>query len=174
MKELRLVVIGALLGAGLMVPLAFFHDQRQNAKIDSLESVVEQAQAVRAAAIESVTVYVPVVAKAQAESDRLARVVQLAGPTSVAIYTTPSVAPVVYTVPAEVVAKMRADSITIAEQAAQLLRKDSVIAADSTVIDTQSAAIAELKKGQRCGAKCGALVTLSGLAVLKLVASVVM
>lgn len=162
-------LIGFLIGLGVVIPILYVRDNAQTATAKRLLHVIDSTKRVRAAKIESVTVYVPVVAKVKAESDRLAQLVQMIGPTSVAVRTTPGAAPVVFTVPAAVIARMRADSVTIAEQARQIVRQASVIAADSAVIAAQDTTIAELKKGNRRALARGVAIGVGVLGVTELV-----
>lgn len=167
----RSLVIGFLLGIGCVIPVLYVRDTAQTAAIHRFRREADSAKAVRHVVIESVTVHAPAVAAAKAASDRLGVLVRLVGPTSVAIRTTPDATPVRYEVPAQVVLRMRADSVTIAEQAAQLARQAAVIAADSVVIAKQDSLIAAYvvqAKGRRCGPKCGGAIVLGVMALLKL------
>lgn len=170
MTGIRAFVVGLLVGAGAMVPIVYAHDQSQTKAIADARSEVKVAKALRAAAIESVTVYVPVVAAAKAESDRLGALVQLVGPTTIAVRTTPgdSSPAVLVTVPATIVKKMRADSATIAKQAVQIARLTTALAADSVAIQRQAVLIQTLGAKRRCGPKCGAAIAVGVLVVVKL------
>lgn len=160
--------LGILTALAVVLPLQCSRDRSRNAEIRRLQASTDAAKSVRHVVIESVTVHAPATAAAVTESHRLAQLLQLVGPTSVAIRETPEAEPVVFTVPPAVIAKMRADSAAIAELVAQNRRQAAVIAADSAVIALQDSTITELEKGRRCGAKCGAVLTLGAAAAVKL------
>lgn len=157
---------------GLVVGFAalFARDTRTSARIDSLTTAVEAAAVDRAAAVESVTVFVPVVRTIRAESDRLAEIVRTAGETTLSVQLTPNEPPQLVEVPPQVVALIESQGKTIAHQEILIGKLEAALAADSSMIDAQAGLIDGYRKERppRCQAKCGAGIALGVLALLKL------
>lgn len=157
--EMRAFVIGVLFALSVSLAAVYWHDAglHDDQEPDRRRAATTRALAHRHAAVETLTVYVPVVQQARAESDRLSALVRTVGETTLEVRVTTSAPPQLVTVPAVVVEKMRADSVTIATQAELNRRQALVIAADSVAIDTLKAERDYWidKKTPFCGRKCG-------------------
>lgn len=169
MIHLRSLVIGVLVGIGTCLGPLYCHDTAKNATIDSLATAVKDAGTARHAAVESVTVFVPVAQRARAESDRLADIVRVTNATTLSVQLTPASAPLDIEVPAPVAQLIEAQGRTIAEQQVLLDRYAMLAATDSVMINTQAALIAEYRSERRrhCGVKCKAGLAVLGAATLK-------
>lgn len=168
--SVRSLVIGILIGVGLCVWPAYCREQRATAESRRLGLAIDSAKASVAPLVDTLRIYVPIAAAAKAESDRLAQLVQLVGPSTVAIRETPTSTPVLFEVPPSVVAKMRADSVTIAAQAAVIVRQQGVIDGQAGVIALQDTKIATLEaiKVPACQVKCGVLIGAGTLVAVRL------
>ncbi len=150
-------IIGFTVGIAICLVGLWLREQGQNGRIDQLSADLAAAKLQRAAAIETVTVHVPVLQAATRESERLGTIVTLAGPTTISVRLTPTSAPELVQVPALVVKKMRADSIAIVESQRHIAYLYSVLRADSVVILAADSIITKLRH-PRCGTKCKVLI----------------
>lgn len=130
-----------------------------------LEHAVDEAKDVRAAAIETVTVYVPRAAAAKARSDSADQLVDVVNDTLVSVRFTPSAAPTVAIVPPQVTRDLITLRRTVFDQAAAITKLQSALSADSIVIRRQDSLIAVLRPS-RCGAKCGGAIVGAGAFLL--------
>lgn len=125
--------------------------------VEQLRAGVAAAQVVRAAAAETVTVYVPIAAASKARSDSADQLVAIASDTMLSVRLTPAAAPTMVVVPIQVTEDLTQLRQTISDQARAIAALQAHVAADSVVIRRQDSLIVA-QRGPRCGAKCGGAV----------------
>lgn len=169
----RSFVAGVLTTVGVLLPLGYYRDQSQSAAVAAAKARADSAQAEVVVAKESVTVFVPILQASRAESDRLAEIVRVTGTMELTVQLTPNAAPEQVHVPAPVAALIQAQGRTIADLDEMNRRKDTVIVkleASNAAKDTVIATL-EAQRPPRCQAKCGGVIVLGGLTLLKLALS---
>lgn len=147
---------GAGMAFGILVSVAFMvnHDRAHGVEFQALRDSTAIALGSRAAAVETVTVHQPAIDRAVNASEVAGQLVTIIDASTIAVRVTPTSAPVLEKVPEQVTAKMRADSIAIAELRAQNARLQVVVREDSNVIRLQARQISVLEKRNRCGSRC--------------------
>lgn len=151
---------GATLVVVFLVLAYVAHDAigwRKDAEIQRLEQSVDTAKAQRAAAIETVTVYVPMAAAAKARSDSADAQVDVVGDTLLAVHLTPAAPPALVAVPLPVTQDLITLRRTVDMQARTIAAFQAALAADSVVIRRQDSLIAVLRPS-RCGKTCWMLI----------------
>lgn len=167
--------LGILASAGFM----WQRDQASAAELQAARTATAAALAVRAARIDTVIKYVPVVEQAKEASRAAGELVTIVNATTLSVKTTPSAQPQLVGVPAAVIAKMRTDSIYIAELEAQNLRMSLVIASDSSAVGSLQTQVRVLEEqlhprcGRRCGIVIGVTATVAAVLVVDRVRAVV-
>lgn len=160
MSDLALVPISwirtAAAAAALAIAGVFFLGRcsAPSPAVAVLEHAVDEAKTQRAAAIETVTVYVPRAAAAKARSDSADQLVDIVDDTLVSVRVTPAAAPTIAVVPPQVTHDLITLRRTVSMQAVAIASFQRALAADSVVIRRQDSLIAALRPS-RCGAKCG-------------------
>lgn len=170
----RPFVAGLVVGVVLVGLVMLQRSGRQDAALRAAHDSTAVALSLRHAAIESVTVFVPVVDSVRHESDRLAERVLVTGPTTLTVRLTPSSAPAQVTVPPVVAELIQAQGATIAQQTVLIDKLHEALGADSVVIARQAIELGLWAKqrprcGRGCGVALGAVGTVVVVALLKAV-----
>lgn len=165
----------AIIGVVVAGALGYCTGKRDGQTAEQLRAnsvALRQAREVRATATTAAVQAVSAVRQGQPAVDHARALAGIVGATTLTIRVTPSAAPELVTVPAQVVARMVEDSLHILRLQGAVAALTALVVADSNVIDRQADRIRLLEgaKTPRCQAKCGATITVVTIAAAGYVA----
>lgn len=131
-----------------------------------LKRAVEAAKVERAAAVETVTVYVPIAAKSKARSDSADTLIDVVSDTMLSVHITPSAPPTIVIVPPQVTNDLITLRRTVSDQARAIVSLQQLVHTDSVVIRRLDSLVVA-QRPSRCGAKCGGSIVAGGLLLVR-------
>jgi hypothetical protein len=134
--------------------------------VGPLKQAVAEAKVDRAAAVETVTVYVPIAAKSKGRSDSADALVDVVSDTMLSVHITPSAPPTTVIVPPQVSNDLITLRRTVSDQARAIVALQQLVHADSVVIRRLDSLVAAQRQS-RCGAKCGGMIVAGGLLLVR-------
>jgi hypothetical protein len=137
-----------------------------NPAVAPLKQAVADAKVERAAAVETVTVYVPIAAKSKAQSDNADALVDVVSDTMLRVHITPAAPPTIVIVPPQVSNDLTTLRRTVSDQARAIVALQQLVHADSLVIRRLDSLVAAQRQS-RCGAKCGGVIVAGGLLLVR-------